>query len=498
MDGEFSRTRCGKLRVEDHQRLGTAAASGQSRLQRQGEARQLAARGDGLHRPEGRAGIGRDLESDAVQARRPRALLAQRLQRDAESGLFQLQRGQFGLDGLGQGVAGGAALAGQRLRREQIGLARLGGLLVGGAQRVLGGLDGLQPRGELGPLGRQVLDQHVELAGHAAQGEQAFLGLFQTVRLEFEGLRRRIDRGAGFLSLDQRAVDRLAGRRKARHGRAVGRRARLQGPVPRAFQRAIGRGELAGEAVTAQRVLRGGDVDHRLLGRAEQRSLLGERRFLAFAGIQAIQLREPQGEFLGLGGRAAGQIAQALGLLAGGAPGAPGRSHGANADAAERVQQAPGRLGIQQADGLVLTVNLQQQRAQILQHPDAGGLVVDERPAATVGRQLAAKNEVLVAGIVQALVVQIGEGRMVGGKREDRRRRGLTGRAPAHQPGVGARTRRQAQGVQDDGLAGPGLAGQRGQALADGEVQALDEHDVTDGKADQHGAQDRRESGFLK
>jgi hypothetical protein len=58
---------------------------------------------------------------------------------------------------------------------------------------------------------------------------------------------------------------------------------------------------------------------------------------------------------------------------------------------------------------------------------------------------------------------------------------------PAHQPGVGARAGRQAQGVEDDRLARPGLAGERGQALADGEVEGLDQHDVADAQPDQHG-----------
>ena len=57
----------------------------------------------------------------------------------------------------------------------------------------------------------------------------------------------------------------------------------------------------------------------------------------------------------------------------------------------------------------------------------------------------------------------------------------------AHQAGVGPRAGGQAQGVEDDRLAGAGLAGQRGQARTDGQVQGLDQHDVADGEPDQHG-----------
>jgi hypothetical protein len=138
-------------------------------------------------------------------------------------------------------------------------------------------------------------------------------------------------------------------------------------------------------------------------------------------------------------------------------------------------------LGIQQADRFMLAVDLQQQRAEILQHPDAGRLVVDEGAAAAVRRQLATQDQVLVTRVVQALVVQIGEGGMVGRQGEHGRGRSVAGRPSADEAGVGARAGGQAQGVEDDRLAGPGFAGQRGQALADGKVQALDEHDVTDG-----------------
>jgi hypothetical protein len=52
----------------------------------------------------------------------------------------------------------------------------------------------------------------------------------------------------------------------------------------------------------------------------------------------------------------------------------------------------------------VLAVHLEQQAAQVLEHADAGGLVVDKGARAAVGRQLAAQDQILVAGVVQALV----------------------------------------------------------------------------------------------
>ena len=61
---------------------------------------------------------------------------------------------------------------------------------------------------------------------------------------------------------------------------------------------------------------------------------------------------------------------------------------------------------------------------------------------------------------------------------------GLLG-AGAHQAGVGARARGQAQCVQDDRLARAGFAGKRGQARPERQVEGLDQNDVADSEPDQ-------------
>ena len=57
----------------------------------------------------------------------------------------------------------------------------------------------------------------------------------------------------------------------------------------------------------------------------------------------------------------------------------------------------------------------------------------------------------------------------------------------AHQPGIAARAERQSERIQQDRLAGPGLAGQGAQALVKADVEAFDQDDVADRQADQHG-----------
>ena len=58
--------------------------------------------------------------------------------------------------------------------------------------------------------------------------------------------------------------------------------------------------------------------------------------------------------------------------------------------------------------------------------------------------------------------------------------------ALAHQRRVAARAERQRKGVEQDRFAGAGLAGERGKAGAEIDVQPIDQDDVADGKASQH------------
>ena len=57
----------------------------------------------------------------------------------------------------------------------------------------------------------------------------------------------------------------------------------------------------------------------------------------------------------------------------------------------------------------------------------------------------------------------------------------------AHQRRFAAGAERQRKGVEQDRFAGAGLAGQRGKAGAEIDVQAVDQNDVADGEASQHG-----------
>src|SRR5665647_2091144 len=58
--------------------------------------------------------------------------------------------------------------------------------------------------------------------------------------------------------------------------------------------------------------------------------------------------------------------------------------------------------------------------------------------------------------------------------------------ALAHQALVAARAERQREGVEENRLAGAGLAGEHGQALGKIDVEPVDQHDVTDRKSGKH------------
>ena len=58
--------------------------------------------------------------------------------------------------------------------------------------------------------------------------------------------------------------------------------------------------------------------------------------------------------------------------------------------------------------------------------------------------------------------------------------------ARADQPAIGTIAQDQAQRIEQDGLAGTGLAGKHAEAACEIQVKRLDQNDVTDGKPGEH------------
>ena len=106
-------------------------------------------------------------------------------------------------------------------------------------------------------------------------------------------------------------------------------------------------------------------------------------------------------------------------------------------------------LPVQQADGLVLAVHLDQGLADLAQGRDPGGLVIDEGAAAAVRRQDTAQDQLFAGRHLEAALGDQGDQLGIVGGREYRRGHGLF-RAFAHQTRITTPAQGQTQGVKDD------------------------------------------------
>ncbi len=330
------------------------------------------------------------------------------------------------------------------------------------------------------------MNRGVQLAGGGAKGEQPLLGLVQTPRLEVEGGGGGVDLCDGLKRLHDGAVDGLGGGAQAGDDRMVGLCAVLQadgldGALAGVFDRTQGRRQLLAQLVAAQLGPGVGQISHGLFGGAENGALPGQFGLLVLARIQGVEVGEVEGDFFGPGRGVGGRrlkpgqmrLGGLQGLAGGGDRGQLGRQ------AAIGVQQRPVGAPVQQADGLMLAVHLDQTRADLAQGRDPGRLIVDIGPAAAVGGQNAAQDQILARRDLEPALGDQGDQVGIVGSRKDGGRAGLFG-AGADQAGLAAPAQRQTQGVQDDRLAGPRLAGQHGQAGLDVQIEHIDQDDVPD------------------
>ena len=193
---------------------------------------------------------------------------------------------------------------------------------------------------------------------------------------------------------------------------------------------------------------------------------------------------------IGVAGRARELVAR---RRRGGGGLAPCRVHarglgGERAEAAEGVERRAMRGGVEQALRLELPVDLDQRRAQRAEKPHRTGLVVDECAAAPVRPDDTAQDELALG--IEPLLGRDRAGGMVRRDVEDGRDAGAL-RARAHHRRVGARAEGEAERVEQDRLAGARLAGQRHDARLEGKVELVDQHDVTDREAGEHGRRAR-------
>ena len=130
-------------------------------------------------------------------------------------------------------------------------------------------------------------------------------------------------------------------------------------------------------------------------------------------------------------------------------------------EVAEGIEQPAMGRGVDQRAVVMLAVDLDQRRAERSQRLHAHRLVVDEGAGAAVGELHAAQDQLVVG--LDAVVGGERADRMVARQFEGGGHLPLLG-AVAHQRGVAARAERQREGIEQDRLAGAGLAGEHGQA----------------------------------
>ncbi len=165
--------------------------------------------------------------------------------------------------------------------------------------------------------------------------------------------------------------------------------------------------------------------------------------------------------------------------------------HRARVELAERVEQIAVALGVEQAAVVVLAVDLDRQRPEIAEQASGRCGAGDEGAAAAVALERPADDQGLACPGFDPLSVQQFARRMIVRQRDLGRDRGAF-LARANQPDVGPRAERKPERIEQDRLAGPGLAGEHAQARLEFELEPVDQHDVVDGKLPQHATIPRR------
>ena len=149
------------------------------------------------------------------------------------------------------------------------------------------------------------------------------------------------------------------------------------------------------------------------------------------------------------------------------------------------IQQRPMPLGAEQPAFIMLAMNFNQRGAQFAQQRRRNRLIVHESPAAAIGLQLAAQDDGAIG--LQLVFGQQGADRVFRANIKFRHHPRRIAAGP-HQPHIGPAAQYQAQRIEQDRFARPGLAGQDDKPRRELDGQRLDQHDIMNGKRGQHAA----------
>ena len=211
----------------------------------------------------------------------------------------------------------------------------------------------------------------------------------------------------------------------------------------------------------------------------------GERGLFARFGLELVEFVDGVAQPVAFAFGPLDLGAVAVGFFLRGAARLPqaGDFRGVAFERTEGVEQAAMRGGVDQCAVVMLAVNLDQHRAQLLHHLHGDRLVVDEGAGAPVGELDAAQDQLILGrNIVGG---QNGAGRMLLRHLEHGDDLALL-QPLAHQSLVAAAAERQREGVQQDRFAGAGLAGQHGKVPGEIDVEPVDQDDIADGETSEH------------
>ena len=147
------------------------------------------------------------------------------------------------------------------------------------------------------------------------------------------------------------------------------------------------------------------------------------------------------------------------------------------AQPAKGVHQLAMARRVDQRAVVMLAVDLDQSLPDKAQQLDAHADVVDEGPAPAIGPLHAAQDQPLLG--LDAVLGQQRKHGMALGQLENRRHLAL-GLALAHERGIASAADGKREGIEQDRFAGAGLPGERRQALAEFEIELVDQDDVAD------------------
>src|SRR5215471_5895925 len=307
------------------------------------------------------------------------------------------------------------------------------------------------------------------LASEPAERKQSLLYALELLRLECGQGQRLLDSRPRGVCLGKHPFKRLGDQCQ---DRSLRRGLTLDAPKRRGKPRS--RGPLPLQSV--ERLVKLGRdllcVHHQLAAR-------GECLFLALLWIELTKLVERMAQIAGVGAGSCdlAVVPRPLGLRR--LPGFIGLGHTASLarQTAKRVNQVAMAAWIDQRAIVMLAMDLDQGLAHLPQELHAHADIVDEGAAPAVSPLYAAQNEAVSR--LKPVRGEKLEHEMVRRKIEARRYLALRG-APPHQGGVSPASNGEGESIEQNRFAGAGFPGQRRKALAEFEIEFVDQDDVAD------------------